>query len=155
MAGAQEAIYSPLETAQALLADTYLDDEMPGTTVYDIGSEEPAWDNVLYQIRVQGDTGFLTYHIYPSRTLAEDNPVFGLGSSFDSDDYPSHPFAIVRSDGWSDYAFACGLDANILVCGSASPSYLDLNGYSPSLAEGAAIVVAEGGLAHLLRIGPS
>ncbi|MCC6756161.1 MAG: hypothetical protein IT199_07305, partial [Solirubrobacterales bacterium] len=104
-------------------------------------------------VQVQGDTGFPTYHIYLSRALAEDNPIYSLGSSFEHDDYPFHPFFIVQSDGWDDYAFACALEANILVCGSASPAYLDLNGYSASLKDGAAIVNAEGGLAHLLRIG--
>lgn len=90
--------------------------------------------------------------MYQSRELAADNPVFGIGSAFDSDDYPYHPFAIVFSDGWNDFAFACALEANVLVCGATSPSYLDLNGYTASLADGSAIVNAEGGLSHLLRI---
>ncbi len=152
-AHAQSAAYPPLETARVLLADTYVGDERPGTVVYGVESIEPTWDNVLYEIQVQGDTGFVTYHIYPSAALATDNPIFGLGSSFESDDYPFHSFAIVLSSGWSDYAFACALEANVLVCGASSPSYLDLNGYTPSLADGAAVVNAEGGLAHLLRAG--
>lgn len=43
----QGVAYPSLETAQSLLANTYLDDEMPGTTIYGIEPEEPTWDNVL------------------------------------------------------------------------------------------------------------
>ncbi len=125
---------------------------MPGAVFYGIESNEPTWVNVRYEIRVQGDTGFLTRHIYASRTLAGDSPVFGLGGAFARDDYPFHPFAVVMGDIWDDVAFACALAANVLARGSACLAYVDRTGYTSSPANGAAITIAEGGLAHLVRV---
>lgn len=143
--------YDPYDTAYALLNEGFTKAEMPGIDLIDVASEEPAWDGVLYEIRAWGDLGVITYDIYPSRAAAADNPIFAMGMEIEIDDQPQRPAAVVRSDGWSDFAFACAQARNVLVCGSSSPSYLSLTGYDP-LPDGAALLLAERGLARLTRV---
>jgi len=96
----------------------------------------------LVEIMVRGDSGVVSYYIYPSDALALEEAPINVGMRIETDEYPKYPTAVYETE---DSAFCTIVIGNVAVMGGS-------NDYFSPAPAGAAILLAIGGVAHLERV---
>ena len=137
---AQQEIYDPATTAQALLNEPISDDDIFGAAAPT--QEAPDEANVLYEISVHWGFGLIWYQIYPSVREVTESGHLDYGLRVDLDRVPGKQANVLDLP---DGNGACSADLNVLVCAVS-------NYYVTDYPAGAAVRGVESGLIHLRRV---